>query len=150
MKPHKIIDNYCRLYGATAPPIDYSKTQIFVAISPGTANAFYLHKPSKLIGQIVGSAMKRGTVLYVHNGWVSPLTWETWERTWEKCFTPKRKDKSPRPNGTSPYKSEIFETMKQERIPKKPRRNGFKRTFTANKAMNAMESPLSGIRVESL
>lgn len=151
MKPHKIIDNYCRLYGATMPEIDYSKTQYFVTISPGVAGVLYMREPSKLLGRVVGEAMKRGHVLYVHNGWVTLLTWENWKITWKELFTPKVQDKNPEPNRAGPsYKSAIFEIMKQPRRRKKPRRHGFERTFIANQSMNSLGHPHSGIRVEQL
>lgn len=149
MKVQKIIDNYCRLYGATMPEIDYSQTQYFVTFSPDGAGVLYLHKPSALLGRIIGEAMKRGTVLYVHNGWVKPLTWETWKETWAKLFAPKpRKNTAPEPNTSRPYRSEIFETMKQKRAPKKPQRHGFECTFNANTSMNLLTPATFHIRVE--
>ena len=150
MKPHKIIDNYCRLYGVTMPEIDYSQTQYFVTFSPDGAGVLYLHKASKLLGRVVGQAMKRGTVLYVHNGWVTPLTWENWEKTWARLFVPKRRNNTPEPNRVRPYQSEIFEAMKQSRPHKKPRKHGFERTFSANRSMNLLTSPLSEVRVERI
>lgn len=151
MKPYKIIDNYCRLYGVTAPVIDYSQTRFFVTISPAGAQVMRLREPSRLLGRVVGEAMKRGTVLYVHNGWVKPLLWEKWKQTWDRLFAPKtQKSKAPSPNIVRPYKSEIFETMQQPRRPRKPRKHGFERTFTANQSMNLLTGSLPGIRVESI
>ena len=49
----------------------------------------------------------------------------------------------------SPYRSEIFEQAKQERPRKKPQKHGFRRTFSANFAMN-LYSPARGIRVEAI
>ncbi len=151
MKPHKIIDNYCRLYGVTMPVIDHSQTQYFVTFSPGEgARVLYLHKASKLLGRVVGRAMKRGTVLWVHNGCVRPLTWENWQTTWARLFVPKRRNNAPEPNRVRPRKSDVFETMKQPRVAKKPQKHGFERTFTANHAIESLSHPLSGMRVELL
>ena len=150
MKPYKIIDNYCRLYGVTAPEIDYSETQFFVTISPAGAQVMCLRKPSGLLGRSVCEAMKRGTVLYVHNGWVKPLLWENWSQTWQRLFTPKKRNNHPEPNTVRPYKSEIFETMKQPRRNKKPRKHGFERTFTANQSMNLLCGSLPGIHIETI
>lgn len=151
MKPYTIIDNYCRFYGITAPEIDYTEARVFVAISPAGAHVLYLRRPSKLLGRIVCEAMKRGTVLYIHNGWVKPLLWDQWSQTWERLFVPKTsKSKAPSPNYVRPYKSEIFETMQQPRRPKKPRKHGFERTFTANQSMNMLTGGLPGMHVETI
>lgn len=151
MKVSEIIGNYCQLYGVAMPEIDYSKTQYFVTFSPASVGILYLHKPSKLLGQVVSSAMKRGTVLYVHNGWVAPLTWENWKQTWVRVFAPKaRKDKAPEPNCVHPYKSKIFEEMQYKRPCKKPQKHGFERTFTANQSMNLLGHPMSKIGVGSI
>ena len=69
MKPHQIIGNYCQLYGVTVPEIDYSETQFFVAVSHECAKVMHWRGPSALLGRIVCEAMKRGVVIYVHNGW---------------------------------------------------------------------------------
>lgn len=151
MKPYQIIDNYCRLYGVTMPEIDYSETRFFVAISSGGAQVMYLREPSKLLGRIVCEALKRGTVLHVHNGWVQPLLWEHWNQTWKRLFAPKTpRSKAPSPDFTRPYKSEIFETMQQPRRPKKPFKHGFERTFAANQSMNLLTGSLPGMQIETL
>ncbi len=138
MKAQKIIDNYCSLYGTIAPKVDLGEKQYFVTISPNGSNVLSIHKPSKLLGQIVGSAMKRGTVLYVQNNWVTPITWENWKSIWNKLFTQKARKTAPVPNVLRPYKSEIFETMQQKSSPKKPPKHGFERTYVANKSMNLL------------
>lgn len=151
MKTQKILDNYCRLYGVTMPEIKGAETHYFVTFSPDGADVLYMHKPSALLGRIVGGAMKRGTVLYVHNGWVKPLTWETWKQTWAKLFAPKpRKKQTPALDRSAPYRSEIFETMQPKRPAKKARKCGFERTYNANASMNLLSHPLSGIRVECI
>ena len=81
------------------------------------------------------------TVLYVYNGWVKPLTWETWKRTWAKLFAPKpRKPKALAPNREAAYRSEIFETMQPKRPAKKARKCGFERTYNANTSMNLLST----------
>lgn len=151
MKTKKILDNYCRLYRVTMPELDPTQTHYFVTFSADGAGVLYMHKPSELLGRIVCRAMKRGTVLYVHNGWVKPLTWETWKRTWAKLFAPKpRKPKALVPNREPAYRSEIFETMQPKRPAKKARKCGFERTYNANTSMNLLSHPLSGVRVECI
>ena len=115
MKPHQIIGNYCQLYGVTVPEIDYSETQFFVAVSHECAKVMHWRGPSAFLGRIVCEAMKRGVVIYVHNGWVKLLTWENWKQTWAKLFVPKKRDTQPEPNTVLPYRSEIFEQGQQER-----------------------------------
>ena len=78
MKPHQIIGNYCQLYGVTVPEIDYSETQFLVAVSHECAKVMHWRGPSELLGRSVCEAMKRGAVIYVHNGWVKLLTCENW------------------------------------------------------------------------
>lgn len=151
MKTQKILDNYCRLYRVTMPEIVPAETQYFVTFSTDGADVIYMHKPSPLLGRIVCGAMKRGTVLYVHNGWVKPLTWETWKQTWAKLFAPKpRKKNTPAIDRSAPYHSEIFETMQPKRPAKKARKRGFERTFNANTSMNALSHPYSQMRVEQI
>lgn len=152
MKVSQIIDNYCQRYYKVKPPeINYAAPQYFVTISPEGAGVLYLHKDATpLLGRVVCEAMKRGTVLYVHNGRVAPLLWEKWSQTWERFFAPKKKNKAPEPNYMRPYKSEIFEEMQLKRAPKKPQKHGFERTFAANKAMNLLGHPLSKIQAERI
>lgn len=152
MKAQKIIDNYCRLYGITTPAIDYNQTQYFVTISPAGANVLHLQKSTRLLGQVIGAAMKRGTVLHIHNGWVAPLTWEKWKQTWGRFFAPKpRKSYAPQPDLTRPYKSEMFEEMRQEHRPyHKPQKHGFSRTFSANQIMDSLGHPSFKIRMDRI
>jgi len=151
MKTQKILDKYCLLYGVAMPVIDRTETHYFVTFSPDGAGVLYMRKPSALLGRIVGGAMKRGTVIYVHNGWVKPLTWDNWAKTWAKIFAPEpRKSKAPEPNREREYRSEIFETMQAKRPAKKPRKQGFERTQSANASMNLLSHPLSGINVERI
>ena len=151
MKYQKILDNYCRLYGITMPKIDPTQTHYFVTLSADGAGVLYMHKSSELLGRIVCGAMKRGTVLYVQNGWVKPLTWETWKQTWAKLFAPKpRKRSTPAIDRSASYRSEIFETMQPKRPAKKARKCGFERTYNANASMNVLSHPYSNMRVECI
>ncbi len=139
MKVESIIYNYCRLYGVEPPEINPAKTQYFVTISREGAGVLYLlHKPSKLLGQIVGSNMKRGTVLYVSNDIVNPVTWDNWKQMWNRFFAPKVRENLPTPNVFHPFKSKIFETMHQSEIYRKPKKDGFERTYRANKSLNLL------------
>ena len=150
MKPQTIIDNYCRLNGVAVPVADRSETRYFVAISSDGVRVLYLRNAPKLLGRVVCEAMKRGTVLLVENGWVTPLTWENWGLTWERLFAPKARNKTPRPERARSYRSEMFESMRQQRAPKKPRKRGFERTETANRAIELLSGPLSRVRVERI
>ena len=147
MNTHKIIAEQCRLYGVSMPEIDYSQTQFFVTISSSGASVIYLREPSVLIGRIIGNSMKLGTVLHVRNGWTKTLTWENWKKTWAKLFEQKATDRKPEPNKVRPYKSEIFDTMKQPRSHKKPQKRGFERTFTANRALDLLSAGTTDIKV---
>lgn len=148
MKAKDILDNYCRLYRVAMPEINYTETHYFVTISPDGAEVLYLRKASKLLGQIIGAAMKRGTVLHVRNGLVFPLTWENWKQTWNKLFTPKVRNRkpAPTPNYSRPYKSKIFDEAKQRSVYKKTQRHGFECTFVANKSINS----LTPVRIPSI
>lgn len=139
MKNRDILGHYCHLYGVTMPKIDRAETRYFVAFSGEGMRVLYLRNPSALLGRIVCGAMKRGTVLYLHNGSVRPLTWESWRDTWAKLFAPKpRKSKLPEPNNVGDYRSEVFETMQTTRPYKKPRNRGFARGYIANISMNRL------------
>lgn len=151
MQAQKILDNYCRLYGVTMPIIDPTQTEYFVTISHDAAGVLYLHKASKLLGRIVGGAMRKGIVLLVRNGWVTLLTYDKWRQTWTKYFATKPRKKAIEPNTTpATYRSEIFETMQTKRAPKKPSKRGFERTYNANTAMNYLSTSTRGMRVEYL
>ena len=142
MKIQNIIDNYCRLYGITMPVLNLAQTQYFVTISPDGSVVLPLNKPSKLLGQVIGRAMKRGTVLYVNNGRETLITWGNWKNIWNKLFSPKpRKNNTPEPNTLHPYKSEIFEAMQQKRGHKKYQKQGFECTYRANTSMNLFGVP---------
>ena len=142
MKIQQILDNYCHLYGVNAPCIDYAETQYFVTISTDYTSVLSLRKPSKLLGQIVGNAMRRGVVLYVKNGRATLLLQENWRGLWAKLFATKsRTNNTPEPNISRPYKSEIFKTMQQPRARKKPAKHGFECTYRANTSMNLLGIP---------
>ena len=142
MKIQDITDNYCRLYGVDAPKINVTETQYFVTISSIGSSVLPLHKPSKLLGQVIGGALKRGTVLYVNNGRDTLITWDNWKTIWGKLFTTKpRKNSAPEPNTVHPYKSQMFEEGQNKRRSKKPARKGFECTFRANTNMNLLGLP---------
>lgn len=142
MKIQDITDKYCRLYGVDTLKINVSETQYFVTISAIGSSVLPLHKPSKLLGQVIGGAMKRGVVLYVNNGRNTLITWDNWKSIWSKLFTAKpRKKSAPEPNRSRPCRSQIFEDAQQQRRRKKPAKHGFERTFRANTSMNLLELP---------
>lgn len=148
MKTLQVIENYCRLYKVDSPDISTQEKQFFVTISPAGSNVFYLHNSPKLLGQIIGSAMKRGTVLYVRYKKVTPVTWENWKWFWNRFFAPKVRDCAPKPNYSRPYKSEIFEDAQQRNLRKKPQKHGFISTFIANESMNLLQPGLiPGIKI---
>ena len=142
MKIQDIIDNYCRLYKVDSPTINVSKMQYFVTISPNGSSVLSLHNSSKLLGQIVGNALKRGTVIYMNNGVYTLVTWENWKSIWSKLFaTTSRKNSAPEPNVVRPYKSEMFEEGQTKRRNKKPAKKGFECTFRSNTTMNLFGVP---------
>ena len=138
MTPHKIIGEYCSLHGIDMPEIDYSVPRFFVTISTAGARVLYLREPAELLGRVVGNAMKQGIVLYVNNGYVKSLDWDSWKKTWARLFSPKKQDNTPKPNRSKGYHSEIFSTMQPYRNPKKPQKHGFERTYTANKSIELL------------
>lgn len=136
MKAQQVIENYCRLYRVNPPEVNNQEKRYFVTISPDGSDIFYLRESSRLQGQIIGAAMKRGFVLYVSYGNVMPVTWENWKFFWKVMFAPKVRNRAPEPNYTRPYKSEMFEEAQQARVYKKPQKRGSERTFVANMSMN--------------
>lgn len=141
MKTQQVIENYCSLYHVNLPEVDMQEKQYFVTISPDGSDVFYLRKSSKLLGQIIGAAMKRGTVLYVCHEKIIPVTWDNWKWFWNKFFAPQMRNHNPVPNYSRPYKSKIFEEAQQKNLHKKVRKRGFESTFIANKSMNLL-SPM--------
>lgn len=142
MKFQQIIDNYCRLHGTTTPKLDLKQTQYFITICADGSRVLPLHQSSQILGKIVSAALKRGTVLYVKNNWVTPITWENWKETWNALFAPKeRKNNAPKPNRVRPYKSEIFELMQTKRRYKKPQKCGFQRAENATRGMDLLATP---------
>lgn len=149
MKTQQVIENYCRLYKVDSPVLYMQEKQFFVTISPDGSNVFYLRNSSKLLGQIIGGAMRRGTVLYVRYKKVTPVTWENWKWFWAKFFAPKVRNGAPEPNYSRPYKSEIFEDAQQRNVRKKPQKHGFEATFIANESMNRLKPILvPSIKIE--
>ena len=138
MKIQQVIENYCRLYHVASPEVNAQEMQYFVTISPDGSDVFYPRKSSKLLGQIIGAAMRRGTVLYVCYKKIEPVTWENWKWFWNAFFAPKVRNHIPSPNYSRPYKSEMFEQGQQKSVRKKPQKHGYECTFTANKSMNML------------
>ena len=141
MKTERIINTYCRIYGVKSPKIEVTTKEYFVTISADGSGVLSICKPSVLLGRIVGSALKRGAVLYVKNDLVTSITWSNWREIWSKLFTTKVRKTAPEPNVLRPYKSEMFETMQQKGARKKPAKRGFERTFKSNTAMNLLGLP---------
>lgn len=138
MKTQQVIENYCHLYKANPPEVNMQEVRYFITISSGHSNVFYPRKPSKLLGQIIGSAMRRGTVLYICRKKVILVTWENWKWFWNVFFAPKVRNNAPEPNYTRPYKSEIFEEAQHKRLYRKPQKHGNECTFVANKSINLL------------
>lgn len=148
MKAQQVIENYCSLYHVDTPKINIQEVRYFVTISPGRSDVLYLHKPSKLLGQIIGAAMKRGTVLYICHGKVIPITWENWKQIWDTLFAQKARDHSPVPNFSRPYKSKIFEELQQKDVYRKPQKRSIASVYTNNKSMDLLAPVRSpGIRI---
>ena len=133
MKPSKIIDNYCQLYGVTMPEINFSQEDFFVMIDSSEVH-IRTYQRSTLLGQIVCSAMKRGVVLYVRNGWVKPLEWDSWKEFWSKYFARKPKSRKSLPN---PYNGKIKKrTMFDDAMPSRPAKKFHKGGLDLNHRIN--------------
>ncbi|MFR9543028.1 MAG: hypothetical protein SNJ29_13700 [Rikenellaceae bacterium] len=127
------IKNYCQIYGVTVPQCGTSNSAYFVAIDTSEARV-YPYKQSKLLGQVIGSAMKRGVVFYVRDGWVKPLIWEEWRGFWSRHFAPQKHKNNnlPEPYRAPKYKRSAFDEGKGARQSEKPSKRGFETTYTAN------------------
>lgn len=133
MRAKDIIGNYCLLYGITMPECDLSQNHYFILIDSSEARVVSYQR-SKLLGQVVCSAMKRGVVLHVHNGWIEPITWEGWGEFWSRYFVPQQRvnKKLTDPCRETLPKRSMFDEAKGERPRKKFRSRGFERTYLAN------------------
>ncbi len=141
MKPSKIIDNYCRLYGVTMPSLDLSQTEYFVMIDSSEAR-IRTYQRSTLLGQIVCSAMKRGVVLHVRNGWVKPIEWDTWKEFWSRYFAPKKRESKniPEPYRAKRKEPSMFDEGMQSRPSKKPKKGSAEFSHRANLNLHLMGS----------
>lgn len=138
----KTIGEYCQLYRVTIPKCDLLGFNGFVAIDSTEARVLTYHR-SKLLGQVVCAAMKRGVVLHIHNGCVKPLEWGTWKKFWSKYFAPKpRKNNLPEPHIAKPPKRSIFDECKGERSRKKAKSGGFEATFRGNMNLHRLGLPI--------
>ena len=144
MKTEQIIGNYCRLYKTDAPTIGAYQTEYFVTINLLEARVLPYHC-SAALGRVVCEAMKRGTVLYVRNGIVTPLSWGHWKKFWSDKFEakPKKKKKAlPSPCYEKKKERSIFDEMLPTRSRKKCRGSGFERTYNAFVNTNRMGTPI--------
>lgn len=135
MKNQKVIDSYCRMYGAKLPKVNIQEVQYFVIISIGKADILYLRKSSKLLGQIIGASLKHCVVLYISHNKMIQVTWDNWKLIWNTLFAPKIRKHDPEPNNLRPYKSKIFEDAQKQDLYIKPHKCGFNCSFEANKSM---------------
>lgn len=140
MKAEKIIGNYCQLYGVTMPKSDLSQREYFVLIDSKIACVKTYH-PSKLLGQTIGSAMRRGVVLHVCNGWVKLLEWDNWKEFWNRYFAPsdKRRKELPSPCREKVAENKMFREGISSRPSKRPTRKGFEKSYNANRNINLQQ-----------
>lgn len=141
MKAKDIIGNYCHLYGVTMPSIDLSKTEYFVMIDSSQVRV-QTYQRSTLLGKVISSAMKRGIVLHVRNGWVKPLEWDSWKEFWSRYFAPKKRESK---NLFEPYRERkkersAFDDAMPSRPRKKTKKGGFEFTHTSNMNLHLMGS----------
>ncbi len=138
---------YCQLFGVTMPDCDLSQGDFFLLFSPSEVRVLD-NRRSKLLGQIVGSAMKSGVVLHLRDGVAKGLEWDTWRAFWRDNFAPvvkARKNRDPEPY-TPPRKKRgeenVFQIMQGRRSKKRPQSHGYERTYIANKSMDLYGTPI--------
>ncbi|MFR9543004.1 MAG: hypothetical protein SNH27_13215, partial [Rikenellaceae bacterium] len=101
------------------------------------------YRRSKLLGQVVCSAMKRGAVFYVNNGIIVSLNWDMWKGFWNRHFAPQsRNNNLPEPCIAKRPKRSMFDEGKGERSRKKAKKGGFEMTHRSNINLNRMGTPI--------
>lgn len=136
----KTIGEYCQLYRVTMPNCDLSEFNGFVAIDSTEARVLR-YQQTKLLGQVICAAMKRGAVFYVNNGVIVALHWDMWKGFWNRHFAPKApKSNLPEPHYVPRKKRSMFEEGKGERSRKKAKSGGFQVTHNSNINLHRMGS----------
>lgn len=142
-----IINFYCQIHGITMPENELynilemlqGNARFCVFISKLGCETLRIDQRSELVGKIVGGRVKRGTVLFFHDGAYRVATPENWRETWrmlvpkpekivdDRIFVPKRK-------------RTIFDEGLPDRAQKKAARRGFERTYNANLGIDRLQT----------
>lgn len=141
------INFYCQKYGITMPESEEqnilemlrNNSRFCVFIDKSGIDLLRINERSVLIGKIVGARVKRGVVLYFHDGAYRVVICENWNETW-KMLIPKPERIVDDRIIVPIRKRTMFEDALPERPPKKMSKRGFSRTHTANLSMMRMQS----------
>lgn len=141
------INLYCQKYGITMPERETQKIlellsandRFCVFIDNFGVELLRISERSALIGKIVGGRVKRGTVLFFHDGAYREVTRDNWAKTW-KMLVPKP-EKIVDDRIIMPIcKRTMFEDALPDRPLKKMAKRGFSRTYNANVSMARLSS----------
>lgn len=142
-----VINLYCQKHGITMPDCEServvelvsNRTKFFVFIDGKGVETLVMSERSTLVGKIVGYRVKRGTVIYFHDGAYRVVTPENWNETW-KMITPKAPQVQDDRIIVPIRKRTMFDDALPDRPQKKFSKRGFSRTHTANEAMMRLQS----------
>ncbi len=142
-----VINFYCQKYGITMPESEEqnilemlrNNIRFCVFIDKSGINLLRIHERSVLIGKIVGARVKRGAVLFFHDGTYRVVTRENWNKTW-KMLIPKPERIVDDRIIVPIRKRTMFDDALPERPQKKMAKRGFSRTNSANRSMDRLQS----------
>lgn len=140
------INFYCQVYGITMPENELynilamlqENARFCVFISKLGCETLRIDQRSELVGKIVGGRVKRGTVLFFHDGAYRVVTPENWRETW-KMLVPKPERIVDDRIIVPKRKRTIFDEGLPDRVQKKAARRGFERTYIANESITRMQ-----------
>lgn len=141
------INLYCAKYGITIPESEALKvsellvdnTRFCVCIDKNGVELLPIRERSMLIGKIIGGRIKRGIVLYFHDGAYRTITPENWEETWKMLIPKVEKIVDDRIRVPKRERT-MFDEAMPARGYKKMSKRGFSCTYYANEAMGRMQS----------
>ena len=141
------INLYCKTYGITMPEPETQKvlqmlsnnSRFCVFIDKSGVDLLHIHERSVLIGKIVGARVKRGIVLFFHDGAYRVVTQDNWQETWRMLIPKPEKIVDDRII-VPIRKRTMFDDALPERQPKKMSKRGFSRTHNANVSMSRLSS----------
>lgn len=139
----------CMQQGITMPECEVKRIEqmlqvnqrFFVFVDKGGLDIVLMREKSDLLSKIVSGRMKRGKVLFFHDGAYRAVTRENWEET-RRMISPSklvlRDDRIP----VSNRKQTAFDEGMPERPHKKFSRKGFLCTLIANESMQRVSKPI--------